>query len=140
MLNRKLFNSKRDAEIARLKMAIAKFKEYDQERKQYYAEKMQRLGELESWYNEIKDSKNDVTQLRLKVAEQQEEIKKLRKFIQIYRINTNYSNEELNEGITIENLKRENKNLRDRSKAMKETLNNLILKVNKLEGHESLDE
>lgn len=139
MLNKKLFETKKDAEIARLKMSIEKFKEYDEARKKYYADKLQRLGELESWYDEIKDSKNDVTQLRLKVTEQQEEIKKLRKFIQIYKIRTNYNNEELNEEITIENLKRENKNLRERSKVMKNTLNNLILKLNKLEGHESLD-
>lgn len=140
MLNKKLFETKKEAEIARLKMSIEKFKEYDEARKKYYADKLQRLGELESWYDEIKDSKNDVTQLRLKVTEQQEEIKKLRKFIQIYKIRTNYNNEELNEEITIENLKRENKNLRERSKVMKNTLNNLILKLNKLEGHESLDE
>lgn len=140
MLNRKLFNSKRDAEIARLKMAIAKFKEYDQERKQYYAEKMQRLGELESWYEEMKSNGDELNQLKIKINEQKNEIKKLKKFIELYKVRTDMDEDELRESITIENLKRENKNLRDRSKAMKETLNNLILKVNKLERHESLDE
>ena len=46
MLNEKLFDDPKDAEIARLKMTIEKFKEYDKERKKYYADKMQRLGEL----------------------------------------------------------------------------------------------
>lgn len=140
MLNRKLFNSKRDAEIARLKMAIAKFKEYDQERKQYYADKMQRLGELESWYEEMKSNGDELNQLKIKVAEQKEEIKRMRRSIELYKVRTDMDEDELRESITIENLKRENKNLRDRSKAMKETLNNLILKLSKLERHESLDE
>ena len=48
MLNEQLFDDKKDIEIAQLKKVIEDFKEYDEKRKRYYAEKMRRLGELES--------------------------------------------------------------------------------------------
>ena len=57
MLNEHLFDDKKDIEIARLKKVIEDFKEYDEKRKRYYAEKMRRLGELESLF--LKSEKGD---------------------------------------------------------------------------------
>ena len=56
MLNEHLFDDKKDIEIARLKKVIEDFKEYDEKRKRYYAEKMRRLGELESLLCEINEA------------------------------------------------------------------------------------
>lgn len=140
MRNKYLFDNPKDIKIAKLQLMITKFKKYDQKRKQYYADKLQRLGELESWYDEIKSEVGEPEQLKIKVAEQKEEIKKLKKFIELSKIRTDLNEDELNESITIENLKRQNKNLRERSKVMKKTLENLILKLSKLEGHEHIQE
>ena len=56
MLNEQLFDDKKDIEIAQLKKVIEDFKEYDEKRKRYYAEKMRRLGELESLLCEINEA------------------------------------------------------------------------------------
>lgn len=45
-MNKSLFKDARDYEIAKLKFAIERFKEYDKERKDFYRDKLQRLGEL----------------------------------------------------------------------------------------------
>ena len=55
MINEILFDNPKDAQIAKLKMEIEAFKKYDAERKEYYAKSLQRLGELEVWYDEIND-------------------------------------------------------------------------------------
>lgn len=65
MMNKNLIGDQKDVEIARLKMIIEKFKKYDKDRTEFYAKKMQRLGELESYVIELEE-KSEQESLRLK--------------------------------------------------------------------------
>lgn len=58
MINENLIGDEKDREIARLKMVIEKFKEYDKERKGYYSSSMQELGKLRSYIQEL-ESEDD---------------------------------------------------------------------------------
>lgn len=104
MLNKELLGSQKDVEIARLKMTIEKFKEYDRKRTEYYAGKMQRLGELEAFIAELEDG-NAESSMRAKIVRQADELRKLRKYIQVYGIETSRTEEELTEIISKDGLK-----------------------------------
>ena len=110
MLNKELFEDPKDAEIARLKMTIEKFKEYDKERKKYYADKMQRLGELEAYALEI-DTETEIGQLKETIFKLRTELKHYAKLVQVNKIEQDKTDEELSEIINIEQLKRRNKYL-----------------------------
>lgn len=88
MRNKDLFNDEKDLEIARLKYTIKKFKEYDEERKEFYKKKMRRLGELEAYVEELKDAseESEVGKLRAKITRQKEELKRLNTLIQYKEI------------------------------------------------------
>lgn len=131
MLNEQFFLNKKDAEIARLKMTIEKFKEYDEKRKKYYAAKMQRLGELESWLDETRASNDDKEIMEAKILNQKEEIKRLQKLIKLYKI-TDLDDNEVSEKLSSEQLKRRNKKLSEEVKSLKRTLSDLIYKYNTL--------
>lgn len=66
MLNEDLLDPK-DLEIAKLKQTIAHFKEYDEKRKKYYSDALQRLGEYESYFQEREDTDPLVQKLQKKV-------------------------------------------------------------------------
>lgn len=68
-MNKSLFKDARDYEIAKLKFAIERFKEYDKERKDFYRDKLQRLGELESYIMEL-ESGMLVNELKSKIENQ----------------------------------------------------------------------
>lgn len=80
MLNKELIDPK-DLKIIRLEQTIKKFKEYDKERKEYYAEAMVRLGEYESLFDEVTDCNGIVEKLKKKINNQTKEIRNLRRFI-----------------------------------------------------------
>lgn len=110
MLNGNLFDDPKDKEIARLKMAIEKFKEYDEERKKYYSEKLQRLGELESYVEEI-ESGTEIGKLRNTITELRNKVRQLSKVIQVYKIEETRSEEELSEVIANNELRKRNRRL-----------------------------
>ena len=112
MLNKKLFDDPKDAEIARLKMTIEKFKEYDKERKKYYADKMQRLGELESYVQEI-DTETEVGKLKSQIIDLKRQLGALSLKVQVYRIEENRTPEELSDIISRDSLRQKNKQLTD---------------------------
>lgn len=112
MLNEKLFDNPKDAEIARLKMAIEKFKEYDQERKKYYAEKMQRLGELESYVQEF-DAETEIGKLKQTIMTLKGQVRKLSKLIEARHIEDNRTEEELTEIIANSKLRKDNRHLKE---------------------------
>lgn len=122
MLNENLIG-KKDAEIARLKIAIEKFKEYDNNRKEYYKTKLQRLGELEALLDEIDSSKD---KLKQKIITQRKEIKHLSDIIRVSKIEENRTPEELAEIVTFDSIKTENKKLRTENKKLKEDISRLI--------------
>lgn len=110
MLNKKLFEDPKDAEIARLKMAIEKFKEYDKKRKEYYSGKMQRLGELESYVQEI-DTETEIGKLKDTIMGLRKEVSRLSKEIQVRRIEETRTDEELSEVLSRDALRQRNKKL-----------------------------
>lgn len=110
MLNKKLFDDPKDAEIARLKMTIEKFKEYDRERKKYYADKMQRLGELESYMQEI-DTETEIGKLKDTIMMLRKEVSRLTKVVQVNQIEEKRTDDELSYTISCEALRQRNKAL-----------------------------
>lgn len=55
MLNEDLFEEK-DKEILKLKALIERFKKYDSDRKQYYADVLIELGQLRTYVSELEDT------------------------------------------------------------------------------------
>ena len=110
MLNKELFEDPKDAEIARLKMTIEKFKEYDKERKKYYADKMQRLGKLESYVQEI-DSETEIGKLKEEIMRLRKEVSRLSKEINVRRIEETRTDEELSDVLSRDALRQRNRKL-----------------------------
>ena len=110
MLNKELFDDPKDAEIARLKMTIEKFKEYDKEHKKYYADKMQRLGELESYVQEI-DTETEIGKLKEEIMRLRKEVSRLSKEINVRRIEETRTDEELSDVLSRDALRQRNRKL-----------------------------
>lgn len=110
MLNKELFDDPKDAEIARLKMCIEKFKEYDKERKKYYADKMQRLGELESYVQEI-DTETEVGKLKETIIKLRKEVSRLTKVVQVRHIEETRTDDELSDVLSRDALRQRNRKL-----------------------------
>lgn len=131
MINKKLFDDPKDAEIARLKMTIEKFKEYDKERKEYYAKKMQRLGELESYVQEI-DTETEIGKLKSQIIDLKKQLGALSLKMQVYRIEEKRTPEELSDIISRDCLRQKNKQLnaevvklrKEKSEWIKQQFNN----------------
>ena len=131
MINKKLFDDPKDAEIARLKMTIEKFKEYDKKRKEYYAGKMQRLGELESYVQEI-DTETEIGKLKSQIIDLKKQLGVLSLKLQVYRIEEKRTPEELSDIISRDSLRQKNKQLnaevvklrKEKSEWIKQQFNN----------------
>ena len=102
MLNEDLFLDQKDREIARLKAIIEQFKRYDKERKEYYSSKLIRLGQLESYVQEINNSiedknEKDKTILRLNqiIHNQRTELRSLQEIMSRKNINIEQEKENL---------------------------------------------
>ena len=137
MLNEHLFDDKKDIEISRLKKVIEYFKKYDEKRKRYYAEKMRRLGELESLLCEINEAE-DEKDLRKVILNQKKAITDLSRIISVRRIEENRTSEELGEIISSNQLRKNNKALKKRIKELQATVKELIAKVVKLEEKKAI--
>ena len=124
MLNEHLFENEKDKEIARLKLLIEDFKKYDMRRKEYYSKKMQRLGELESLLEEMKE--NASSPLEELVIKQKEEIKRLHSILTARAIEDKRTQDELTEIILADEYKRQNKELRKREKGLRETIDKMV--------------
>lgn len=123
MMNEHLFENEKDKEIAQLKFLIERYKEYDKRRKEYYSKKMQRLGELESLLEEIKDTSSPLQELILK---QKQEIKRFNTILKVHSIEDNRTQDELVQIIRADEYKRQNKKLREKIKGLKDTIDKLI--------------
>ena len=132
MLNKVLFD-KKDVEIARLKRMIERFKEYDKERKNYYAEKMQRLGELESFVQEL-DTDRERNNMQQTILKLKEELTHANRALHVRGIEEKRSSEELKEIIALDSLRIVNKNLRSSLKKLNAVNDELWTKIRRLEG------
>lgn len=120
----------KDKEIARLNMIINKFKEYDKERKEYYSKKMKRLGQLESYVDEI-DSGTHIIKLKETIKRQQKELSRLNNIISVYKSNGLVVSDDVDKDATIINLKNQIKTLIKQNNNYKKTVAGLIYKLNR---------
>lgn len=146
MLNEDLIDPK-DIEIAKLRKVIKEFQEYDIERKNYYSEALQRLGELQSYVEELEDTNkraNKIKELKQRIKNRDKEIEKLKSVIihNEYELPTDnntwirYSIEKTNYELREQN-KALNKNNAKLARTNKELVNRICELINKLEKYES---
>lgn len=135
MMNKALIGDRKDVEIARLKMIIEKFKKYDKERTEFYADKMQRLGELESYVVELEE-KSETGKLEAKIKDLRNQLSTLNKVIQYNKMIVP-EKEQMDLCLNYNNLKNRNKNLSDENKKLKDTISQLVARLNKLENGKS---
>lgn len=138
MLNADLFQDKKDREIARLKLTIESFKKYDVERKEYYAEKMNRLGQLEPYISELENDENSpmsvIKKLEEKIASQKNEIRTLSMNIQAHNIGINIDTDVLSLNISKKSLSQANEKLRKENMNLKNTVYQLTTELNQLKN------
>lgn len=132
MLNGKLFEDKKDMEIARLKMEIERrdkiisdFKEYDAERKKYISNLLTKIGGYESFIEEIEDAEPLVT----KVKAYKERVSYLELMVQTHKIEKKYTKEQMKEICGYAQLKKHNTELQKRVRHMQSTIDELIYKL-----------
>lgn len=135
MINKDLIGDRRDVEIARLKMIIEKFKKYDKDRTEFYAKKMQRLGELESYVIELEE-KSETGKLEAKIKELRGKLSDLNKVI-LYNKMVVPEKEQMDLFLNYNNLKNRNRNLSDENKRLRDTISQLVTRLNKLENGKS---
>lgn len=133
------FNDKKDFIIALLKRKINSFKEYDSRRKKHYAGLEQKIGELESYIDELENGlavtslHNKIQSLESKIERQNLTIKELQAKVNISLFDGTKSFREL-ESIS-DNLKTFNsmkltiKGLRRQLKDNRETIKDLVYKL-----------
>ena len=145
------FYDKKDFIIAVLKRKINSFKEYDAKRKKHYAGLEQKIGELESYIDELEnglriESLNNKNQsLEAKIENQKLKIKELQAKVNISLFDDTKSFEELesiaNNLKTFNSMKLAITDLRKRLRDNKKTISDLIyeltqakLKIKQLTG------
>lgn len=82
MLNKDLFEDKRDLTIAKLRITIDKFKEYDKERNILISKLEQEIEKLKSYIEELEGDES-VKSLRKKIKDQKEANAILRKKLHV---------------------------------------------------------
>lgn len=118
------------SKIGSLEKTINKFKKYDEERKQYYKDLAIRVGELESELSEYQDKEDPTSKLQRKVSEQRKKIKQLEALFSIK------DKEELKDidlvlaKSQIIKLKNQVNTLTKQNKNLKDTVSDLIYKLN----------
>ncbi len=144
MLNSILINPK-DKEIAKLKKAVKDFQEYDAKRKQYYSESLQKLGELQSYVEELEDT----DKCAKKIKDLGEQNKNLNKKIAELKAVILCSNAEIPTDLDKCLLIKENLDLKEQTKTLmknnaklgktnKELVNKVCELVNRLEKYEKV--
>ena len=133
------FYDKKDFIIAILKRKINRFKEYDAKRKKHYAGLEQKIGELESYIDELENGlsidslNNKIQSLEAKIEKQNLIIKELQAKVNISLFDDTKSFEELesiaNNLKNFNSIKLANKSLRKQLKDNKNTISDLIYKL-----------
>lgn len=133
------FYDKKDFIIAVLKRKINSFKEYDAKRKKHYAGLEQKVGELESYIDELENGlsinslNNKIQSLEAKIKKQNLIIKELQAKVNISLFDDTKSFEELesiaNNLKNFNSIKLANKGLRKQLKDNKNTISDLIYKL-----------
>lgn len=128
MINKDLLNPK-DVEIAKLKLVIENFKKYDAKRKKYYASSLQRLGELESYVEEL-ETNSVIPKLKKKVEAQGKQLAYLNNVITVNKYHLFNDDYTLQCTVTVNELKERNKVLSKEVTNLRNTIKDLIYKLN----------
>ena len=137
MLNEDLFEEK-DKEILKLKALIERFKKYDSNRKQYYADVLVELGQLRTYVSELEDTDKKAK----KIKAQKLVIKNLERTIAENKIAKIVDPEKIKEiEITellehVKKLEQDNKSLREKIGQYRKEISRLC---NKLYTNEKTD-
>ena len=137
MLNEDLFEEK-DKEILKLKALIERFKKYDSNRKQYYADVLVELGQLRTYVSELEDTDKKAK----KIKTQKLAIKNLERIIAENKIAKIVDPEKIKEiEITellehIKKLEQDNNSLREKIGQYRKEISRLC---NKLYTNEKTD-
>ena len=137
MLNEDLFEEK-DKEILKLKALIERFKKYDSNRKQYYADALVELGQLRTYVSELEDTDKKAK----KIKAQKLVIKNLERTITENKIAKIVDPEKIKEiEITellehVKKLEQDNKSLREKIGQYRKEISRLC---NKLYTNEKTD-
>ena len=133
------FYDKKDFIIAVLKRKINSFKEYDAKRKKHYAGLEQKIGELESYIDELENGlnidslNNKIQSLEAKIKKQNLIIKELQAKVNISLFDDTKSFEELesiaNNLKNFNSIKLANKDLRKQLKDNRSTIADLVYKL-----------
>lgn len=133
------FNDKKDFIIAVLRRKINSFKEYDAERKKHYAGLEQKIGELESYIDELENGlgidslNNKIQSLEDKIGKQNLIIRELKAKVNISLFDDTKSFRELesiaNNLKDLNSMKLTIKGLRKQLKDNKKTISDLIYKL-----------
>ena len=133
------FYDKKDFIIAVLRRKINSFKEYDAKRKKHYAGLEQKIGELESYIDELENGlsidslNNKIQSLEAKIEKQNLIIKELQAKVNISLFDDTKSFEELesiaNNLKNFNSIKLANKGLRKQLKDNKNTISDLVYKL-----------
>lgn len=129
MLNKDLINPK-DLEIAKLKLIIENFKKYDAERKEYYSNSLQRLGELESYVEEL-EANSVIPKLKEKIEKQGKQLAHLNRVITANKYHLFNDDYVLQCAITVNELKERNKVLSKEVTNLRKAVKDLICQLNK---------
>lgn len=129
MLNEDLINPK-GIEIAKLKLAIENFKKYDAERKKYYANSLQRLGELESYVEEL-ETNSVIPKLKKKIEAQGKQLAYLNRVITANKYHLFNDDYTLQCTVNVNELKERNKALSREVTNLRKTIKDLICQLNK---------
>ena len=137
MLNEDLFEEK-DKEILKLKALIERFKKYDSNRKQYYADVLVELGQLRTYVSELEDTDKKAK----KIKTQKLAIRNLQRIIAENKIAKIVDPEKIKEiEITellehVKKLEQDNKSLREKIGQYRKEISRLC---NKLYTNEKTD-
>ena len=137
MLNEDLFEEK-DKEILKLKALIERFKKYDSNRKQYYADVLVELGQLRTYVSELEDTDKKAK----KIKAQKLVIKNLERTITENKIAKIVDPEKIKEiEITellehVKKLEQDNNSLREKIRQYRKEISRLC---NKLYTNEKTD-
>ena len=126
MLNEDLFEEK-DKEILKLKALIERFKKYDSNRKQYYADALVELGQLRTYVSELEDTDKKAK----KIKTQKLVIKNLERTITENKI-ANIVDPEKIKGIKITELLEHIKKLEQDNNSLREKIGQYRKEISRL--------
>lgn len=131
---KELLGDPRDLKIAKLKDTIESYKNYDANRQKYYSKALQRLGMLESAFQELQNSNDSIDVLKAKIASQRMEIERLIKIqtlSELYmKIKPEIKTEMIDNEISTAKLVIENEKLTQKIESLNYIISKLIRKEN----------